>query len=66
MKDATTFDYGSLSLEELRAGLRNTPTVQDAVDDWTEIEAEHDAGEHFDAIVVDCPICAAEWQEITR
>lgn len=26
---------------------------------------DHEAGEHFDAIVMDCPVCFAEWEELT-
>jgi hypothetical protein len=26
---------------------------------------DHEAGEHSDAIVMDCEICFTEWQEIT-
>lgn len=29
------------------------------------LQAEHLEGEHFDAVVVDCPECEAEWADLT-
>lgn len=40
------------------------PIVEEALAAWDAIETEHDA-EHFDAVVMDCPICVAEWKELT-
>lgn len=41
-----------------------SPTVEQALASWDAIEAEHDA-EHFDDVVMDCPICVAEWKRLT-
>ena len=40
------------------------PIVEEALASWDAIEAEHDT-EHFDDIVLDCPICVAEWKKLT-
>lgn len=41
-----------------------SPIVEAALNDWDAIEAEHDA-EHFEDVVMDCPICVADWKKLT-